>query len=274
MDTDLIKTEIRQILEALQEQWELLQQHQGKLPQIEIDLIMSNIRKLYEVFNDLRKLNEAGVPISFGQGEFKTQVKTEQPPQIPQPEEPAEPLFISPRQEHKSELPQADIPNTLKLEPRVHPTPSSAEPEKEPQPLKVIPTVVIPPQASKPPLSPDLFSMGTSGGTVSDKLKEDKTTLNEKLQRDQSQQTLGTRLHQNPIKDLKSAIGINEKFQFINELFNGSMQDYTQAVTELNLFNNLEEAIEFVDILKFKYNWDINSDAYHKVMDFIRRRYL
>jgi hypothetical protein len=109
--------------------------------------------------------------------------------------------------------------------------------------------------------------------SLSDRFKDEKKTLNDRLQQDKPEMTLSSRLQQNTISDVKAAIGINEKFQFINELFAGSMQDYTQAINQLNQFKNLEEAIGFIDILKFKYNWDMNADGFRKIMEIVRRRY-
>jgi len=158
---------------------------------------------------------------------------------LPEPEPEYEPIvLISPKPEAVAETPMAT---------------TSTEP-----------AVAVPP-------SQDLFSTGT---TIADKLKEEKMTLNQRLQAEKPKMNIGSQLHHNQIRDLKSSIGINEKFQFINDLFKGNMQDYTLAITQLNQFNNFEEALEYIDILKFKYTWDINSDAHHKLMDFVRRRYL
>ncbi|MCX6270689.1 MAG: hypothetical protein NTU44_05630 [Bacteroidetes bacterium] len=255
----MIKSEIQQVLEALSEQWEIVSQYEGKIPQIEVDLILANIRDLYEAVNDLRRKNDQlMVPPS-------EHIRKPIPPPIITPI--SAPVEIPVPAPVHTEPP---VPEVIITEP-----PFTVLPPEIPE--KPFTPVQRPPEEHpfRPPKpSPDLFSINTGSPTISDKLREDKTTLNDRLQQEKHSDTLGNKLNQNPIKDLKSSIGINEKFQFINELFNGSMQDYTQAIAELNVFGRLEEATEFVDILKFKYNWDTNSDAYHKIMDFIRRRYL
>lgn len=267
MDTKTLRTEISQILETLNEQWEMIQQNQGHIPQIELDLFQSTIRDLYESLSSLHRKNDeilqvspppVNEPVQVSSSAVAIEPKIPEPEPEPEPEPVAEvvdPPFI------------AEIP-VIPSEPVVQPAPVIETPQ---------PQIKVPPDLNEfsfrpPKPEPDLFS--GSGSTISDKLKDEKITLNEKLQQDNIANTVSEKLHQNPIKDLKSSIGINEKFQFINELFNGSLQDYTLGITELNQFPNYEEALKMIDVLKFKFNWDINSDAYHKIMDFVRRRYM
>lgn len=274
MDTHMIKEEIRQILETLIEQWEMVQQHEGHIPHIELDLIQANIRELYVAFYDLGKKNDEV---------FRPPAETV----TPSAPVPAEPVLPTPPPPPIQQQPVQIPPPPVAVTPPLPEEPATPEPPEIHQASDEIKAQDENPATTSPPLpkpeeisfrppkpEPDLFSTTIGGFTISDKLKEEKVTLNEKLQQDRPGGTLSSRLHENPIKDLKSSIGINEKFLFINALFNGSMQDYAAAITELNQFNNYEEALKFIDILKFKYNWDTNSDAYHKIMDFVRRRYL
>ena len=58
------------------------------------------------------------------------------------------------------------------------------------------------------------------------------------------------------MKDLKDAIGINEKFLFINELFDGNLQDYSEALNKLNAFENLQSAENIFSVdLVTRYSW-------------------
>jgi hypothetical protein len=314
----------------MNEQMEIIQQHKDKIPQIEIDLFMSNVRDLYEACISLNKLNmshDVPAPPAIAESEalsvdeipiretirFMAQVEespdlTEPIPEEtpnPGPEETdlafeteefadeddleAEPDILPETEPATVFQPQSHFvpepePEPL-IESQVTPEPVALpEPEPEYEPIVLIspkpePVAEIRDTASMPSPDPrpvnhpsqDLFSTGT---TIADKLKEEKMTLNQRLQAEKPKMNIGSQLHHNQIRDLKSSIGINEKFQFINDLFKGNMQDYTLAITQLNQFNNFEEALEYIDILKFKYTWDINSDAHHKLMDFVRRRYL
>ena len=271
MDMKIIKEEIDRIFEALSEQLDMIQNHSGKIPQIEIDLVMGNIRDLYESLHQLnlennRSLQSNPIPIT----EESTPIPSASHA-IPFIEKIPEPI-LEPTPEPT--LLQQQEPEIILVE-EIHlitPAPMAEEPKEvfmEPTP---IPQPQPEPPITRSTSTGDLFATIPSS-TIADKFKDDKKSLNDRIQQEKTDHSLSARLQHNQIKEIKNAIGINEKFQFINHLFNGSMQEYTIAISQLNQFRNHEEASQFVDILKFKYNWDMNSDAYHKLMDIVRRRY-
>ena len=56
-----------------------------------------------------------------------------------------------------------------------------------------------------------------------------------------SEKSLAEKLEKTPLSDLKTAIGLNRKFQFINTLFNGDGNAYDNAVQFLNIEENSSE---------------------------------
>ncbi|MCF8223421.1 MAG: hypothetical protein K9J25_09765 [Bacteroidales bacterium] len=50
-----------------------------------------------------------------------------------------------------------------------------------------------------------------------------------------------------PVNDLNKAIGINDRFYFIRELFNGNHERYRELVDSLNLVQSMEEALEIMN---------------------------
>ena len=60
----LLKEIIKQILGAINEEQAILWKYEDQIPQIELDLIMENIRKLYDNFHLLNKENQKIVPSS------------------------------------------------------------------------------------------------------------------------------------------------------------------------------------------------------------------
>ena len=86
--------------------------------------------------------------------------------------------------------------------------------------------------------------------------------------------SLAARLQRKPVSDLISAIGINDKFLFLNELFNGSMEKYNKSIRSLNSFSTLLGAKTYMSELQIEFQWDCNSDAYKKLNDLIERRFL
>ncbi len=71
-----------------------------------------------------------------------------------------------------------------------------------------------------------------------------------------SEGSVAEKLQHNKITDLKSAIGINERFQFINELFDGNMKEYTVALDQINNFSSLDEAESYMANLREVYKWN------------------
>ena len=55
-----------------------------------------------------------------------------------------------------------------------------------------------------------------------------------------------SKLQNKPITDLAKAIGINDKFLFIKELFGGDSDLYNQTIKHLNHFTDLNEAIIYL----------------------------
>ncbi|MCQ2295264.1 MAG: hypothetical protein MJZ67_06375, partial [Bacteroidales bacterium] len=72
------------------------------------------------------------------------------------------------------------------------------------------------------------------------------------------------------VDDLRTIIGINDKFAFMNNLFNSNMRAYNDFVLHLNAINDREEALEYVNIIAQEYKWDETSDdviRFHKIFD-------
>src|SRR5690606_26493963 len=81
-----------------------------------------------------------------------------------------------------------------------------------------------------------------------------KASLNEKLKAQKIE--LSDTLKDAPVKDLKKAIGINDRFQFIKELFNGDETMYERSIKTINGFNILPEAEYWIRReLKLKLAW-------------------
>jgi hypothetical protein len=78
-----------------------------------------------------------------------------------------------------------------------------------------------------------------------------------------------------PIKDLKKAIGVNERFLYLNELFRGDEAMYERSIKTINAFSIYPEAEFWIRReLKLKLGWD---DKYNTVKQFdqlVRRRFL
>lgn len=118
--------------------------------------------------------------------------------------------------------------------------------------------------------SVDLFG----GPSISDKLKDESPSLNDKITHGRNDQTLADKMQLKPILDLKAAIGINDKFQFVNDLFEGHIDLYNEAISELNNCNSAIQADNIVNSLRLTYNWKDETESLDKLKIFVKRRYL
>lgn len=100
-----------------------------------------------------------------------------------------------------------------------------------------------------------------------------KDSLNDQLK--QPKLELGDSLQEVPIKDLKKAIGINDKFLFINELFRGDDIMYERSIKTINSFAIYAEAEYWIKReLKLKLGWNDRNHVVQQFDQLIKRRFL
>lgn len=102
---------------------------------------------------------------------------------------------------------------------------------------------------------------------------QDESSLNDKISR-LSKSDLGSQLQQQPIDNLKRAIGLNDRFLFANELFHGDGEEYQRAIEEFNHLSSMEDAMRLIDH-KYKeaYKWDFDSETVITFISYLQRRY-
>ena len=72
-----------------------------------------------------------------------------------------------------------------------------------------------------------------------------------------------------PVKDLLSAISLNDRVQFINVLFNEDPAAFQQARARINMMETLDEVIEYITA---EFDWDLNSQVVYRFMMAVRRK--
>jgi hypothetical protein len=113
--------------------------------------------------------------------------------------------------------------------------------------------------------------------TLSHQLKEKKgdgqaESLNDRLK--QGKAELMEVLKETPIKDLRKAIGINDRFLFINDLFRGDEVMYERSIKTINSFNIYPEAEYWISReLKVKLGWDNDLATVAQFDQLVKRRF-
>jgi len=80
-----------------------------------------------------------------------------------------------------------------------------------------------------------------------------------------------SKLQARPVKSIKKAIGINDRFYFQRELFDGDSKLFDKIVNQLDEIDNIKSAEEF---LHTNFDWDENNEAFKMFMEIVRRKYL
>jgi hypothetical protein len=298
MDKKIIKGLIDEKLEVIQEQFSIIKEYEGKIPIIEVDLLMTSIRDLYELVLNLQFENTGGVILKPAP-QPKTPKTT--PPRAPVTvhnlvEEIPAPAEEPAREPVKETLPEIEPVAPVRLSPNI----ISMEPVKEDEPEIVPPPVEeYVPFTPQPPVTPigkpaqeppepapeeppapveeaeqdhdqpsekyrrisfDLFSEGT-GNTLADRYSE------------KQEKRIADKHQESKIIDLRTTIGINDKFLFINELFEGNMRIYDEAVQKLNESTTMAQADIMLLDLKIVYNWDSESPTVKKFVELVRRKF-
>lgn len=103
--------------------------------------------------------------------------------------------------------------------------------------------------------------------------KVESSELNESLK--SVKKEVSDLLQDTPIKDLKKGIGINDRFLFINELFQGDESMYERSIKTINGFSIFPEAEYWIRReLKTKLGWDDKNEVVRQFDTLVKRRFL
>ncbi|MGF1585013.1 MAG: hypothetical protein ACFCUM_06805 [Bacteroidales bacterium] len=81
---------------------------------------------------------------------------------------------------------------------------------------------------------------------------------------------ISSRSQSKPVADLRSSIGLNDKFLFIKELFSGRPDKYNQCIDNLNQASSFEEAIAFIEE---NCSWEEGNEVAEKLLSLVKRRH-
>lgn len=284
--------EIEIVLNELNEQFETIKKNEARVPQIEIDIMMASMRKIYECMSQINKQKEfPRVEESFDfvpELDNNVLIESEAEEAIPEQTEAIieeTVLFKEDLTDNKvaaniveeianlEESIQIEMQKSIhiELEERIQSIEekslqkelkeSMQSIEEEPK-EHTLQAKAKSPRVEKPrtglllQFEDEIFSVNESVGQKS----KDKSLVN--------------KLSNTRIENLKSAIGINDKFYFINQLFGGNSQAYEDVIYALNNFKRFEEAMQYIGTLKYRYEWNTESEAFHKLIHFLERKFL
>lgn len=70
-------------------------------------------------------------------------------------------------------------------------------------------------------------------------------------------------------------VGLNDRIAFVNQLFDGSQQDFNRVVSQLNSFKTEAEAKNFIyEFVKPDYDWSAKEEFEQRLITLIERKFL
>jgi len=251
MDKHIITRELQILLEAINEQFEIIREYEDFIPQIEFDMIMENVRKLYETFHRLQRLND---PLLFIEKKISglQDLKNTHPAR---PDGSGREAFIPVPAIKVEPVPELMLNLSPKIQPE-HSGPSST-PMHPVNPVQQAAKKEIPSKRQPRTAEPELFAMEEPLFNI--RLKEAR------------EKSLGPKMSRH--ESFKASIGINDKFMFINELFDGNLREYNEGIETLGGFKTLPQAREYLDLLRRRNNWNSASTAFMRMKELVESRF-
>ena len=142
-------------------------------------------------------------------------------------------------------------------------------PEKEVK--EVVMTVITeaPPIAKEEPVQ--TIKKPAESAIIADQFVNRPESFNEKLGNLKHEDDVLEILKTKPLSSLDEAIGINDKFLFIREIFDGDSQSYNQAIQKLESVGSLSDAMAVI----MSYTGEnTGNEAIKQLLDLIKRKFL
>src|ERR1035437_5958559 len=231
MEKSKIRKEIAALIDSIKEHSDNIGDKKH-IPQLELEMILNKIKKLYEKSIVFNHLNSVSVNVSEGSlpSETKEEFKDTMPIAFGKPI-------------HKDLSDRETEKKAIKIEETK--TPNIITPVVDLFGAAIPPTVEKPKQEKK--------------ADIQVEKKEEKPSI--------------SKIQKPAISDISKAIGINDKFQFANELFAGNMLEYNIAIQQLNAAETLESAMDYFSNLQQLYEWDADNETVKRLLDLVDRRY-
>jgi hypothetical protein len=225
----------------------------NKFHQLDIDLALSKVRNLYELF---LKFNSKETYMSDNQ-EKEISTITKQTIQQ-QKKVLKEDIQIKEKEISEQDPSQKNQVKKIENKSEQETTEAAAEPEF------IIET------PSKKEIITESKSTNGSSEIVADKFQT-KKFVHDNIAKNGSKNDMSTKMNSKPIKDINAAIGLNDKFIFIRELFDNNKDHYNETIQVLNNFDTFENAIVF---LNENFDWDAEDANFIRLTELVRRKYL
>lgn len=102
---------------------------------------------------------------------------------------------------------------------------------------------------------------------------EDELSFNERIAKNIERYQISDKPVEPKIDNLKTAISLNKKIAFVNELFKENVVDYAKNIDRINNASDITEAMGYFAELKTQYNWQAKNELVVELEKLIQRRF-
>lgn len=285
-----IHQEISKLIDTIQKHWQRSNSEDDRISRIDRDILINDLRKLYDLVYDLKSESAAG--------QSSASEYISQPAETHQPPKKNNSAAKSQDQKKESAASNEAVDETKESNPVM-----PAEPKQNPD--EVVLEVTN---------DAENKAMETEAKAVEheerENVEEEQQEHSEKMQQSQStflreektmavrrtetrisasdkfeapktladvyskngDNSLAAKIQKNAVADIKAAIGINDRFLFINTIFNGDADAYRDAIDFFNSTGSYSEALQFFEEIKHKYNLK-DEPALGRLMEIVSRRF-
>lgn len=106
---------------------------------------------------------------------------------------------------------------------------------------------------------------------LAEKYQGEKKFINESLAEKGLKQDIGSKILSKPIRNIGSALGINDRFKLINELFKGDKASYENTINKLDGASNFNEAFNYINST---FDWDMEEESVQLLLELVRRKFI
>ena len=110
-----------------------------------------------------------------------------------------------------------------------------------------------------------------SSKTLADQYRDNSSkTLSDVMFKSQPENDVSSKIQLKPIKNIKTAISINDRIMFTKELFNNNPDLYNEIVDKVNSMSNITDALDY---FSGKVNIHMENEPVKKFLEIVHRRF-
>jgi hypothetical protein len=273
MEKEKLIHEINRTLETLKMYADRLEKNAGKVHRMDIELMIEKTREIYDRLIQLDTLIipfETEIPKTVVAETEKQEEKIEPEPEVVV--KPATEEIPEPETKETYEKPVITEKEPEEQQEIQHMEEEPAEPVEIPEEKEVVSHKEVREEPEMPDAQQDYTETEEDSKSTIDLFSSAEPTISD-VYSEQETVTVADKFNQETVNELREAIGINEKFLFINELFNGDMSKYNKAIDELDEMATYKGAETYLLELKVQHQWEEDSQALMKLTELVKRKF-